>query len=204
MSDDGVAKVQRVRLDPDERREQILQAALDAFHAKGYGQTSVRDLADTVGMSIAGMYHYFPSKDDILFAILETAVERLLAEMRAARDAAETPEARIRAMLAATARTVVENRAEIRILIDNADKLAPERREIIRARQREGMLMVRTELKQLQATGRLKEVDLNVATFALNGMANWIYFWYNPEGPVNLETLTDQFTEILFHGILKR
>ncbi len=193
----------RVRLDPDERREQILQAALEAFHAKGFGQTSIRDLAEAVGMSIAGMYHYFATKDDILFAIIESGVDRLLAELQAARDSAETPEARLRAMLAATIRVVVENRAEIRIQLDNADKLAPERRAAIRAKQRESALMVRAELERLQAAGRLKDLNLSVATFAANGMANWIYYWYEPDGPVDMETLTNQLAEIFFHGILK-
>lgn len=204
MSRDAEATPSRVRLAPDERREQILQAALEAFHTKGFGQTSVRDLAAATGMSIAGMYHYFDTKDDILFAIIDAAVDRLLAELKAARDSTETPEDRIRAMLAATVRVVVENRAEIRVQIDNSDKLLPERQEIIRAKQRESALMVRAELERLQAAGQLKELDLNVVTFALNGMANWVYFWYNPDGPVDVEALTDQLAEILFHGILKR
>jgi AcrR family transcriptional regulator len=199
-----VAKQPRVRLNPDKRREQILHAALDAFHTKGYGETSMRDLADAVNVNIASIYHYFGSKDDLLFAILETAVDRLLMELQAARDSAETPEERLRAMLAATIRVVVGQRAEIRILIDNADRLPPDHRQIIRAKQRESALLARAELERLQAAGRLKDLDLNVATFTLNGIANWIYYWYHPDGPVNIETLTDQLAEIFFHGILKR
>lgn len=201
---DRVAKQPRVRLNPDKRREQILHAALDAFHTKGYGETSMRDLADAVNVNIASIYHYFGSKDDLLFAILETAVDRLLMELQAARDSAETPEERLRAMLAATIRVVVGQRAEIRILIDNADRLPPDHRQIIRAKQRESALLARAELERLQAAGRLKDLDLNVATFTLNGIANWIYYWYHPDGPVNIETLTDQLAEIFFHGILKR
>ena len=200
---DSVTSPTRERLDPDERREQILQAALEAFHTKGYGQTSMRDLAEAVGMSVAGMYHYFAAKDDLLYAIIEAGVDRLLAELEAARDSAETPEARIRAMLAATVRVVVENRNEVRVLAENADKLPPERRESIRARQREGGLMLRAELERMQAAGQMKAINPNVATFALNGMANWIYFWYDPGGPMGVEALTDQLAEVFFHGILQ-
>jgi len=193
----------RVRLDPDERREQILRAALDAFHTQGYGQTSIRDLSEAVGMSIAGMYHYFATKEDILFALIDASVNRLLIALTTARDSVKKPEARLRAMLAATVRTVVENRAEIRILIDNADKLTAERQEQIRLKRREGVLMMRAELEALQARGKLKKLDLNVITFALNGMANWIYYWYDPAGAVNVEKLTDQLAEIFFRGVFK-
>lgn len=203
MKTDGHTSPTRVRLGADERREQILKAALEAFHTKGYGQTSVRDLADSVGMSIAGMYHYFATKDDILFAILETSVDHLLSELTQARDSEETPEARIRAMLAAMIRVVVDDRASIRVLIDNADKLPPERAGMIRAKQRQGALMVRAELECLQKMGRLKPLDLNVITFAVNGMANWAYYWYDPDGPVDTVTLTEQFAEVFLHGVMK-
>ncbi len=202
-NNDPTTATTRLRLDPDERHEQILRAALDAFHTKGYGQTSVRDLAESVGMSIAGMYHYFATKEDLLFAIIDTSVNRLLTALTAARDSATDPEARLRAMLAATIRIVVENRAEIRILIDNADKLPTKRQEQIRLKRREGLLMVRREIEVLQARGQLKKLDVNVATFALNGMANWIYYWYSAEDAITPLELTEQLAEIFFRGIFK-
>lgn len=194
----------RVRLDPEERREQILNAALEAFHVKGYGQTSVRELGAAVGMSVAGMYHYFSTKEDILFAIVDNSVDRLLAGLEAAQMSAESPEKRLQAMLAETVRIVIEHRAEIRILIDNADKLPPERQELIREKRSKSASMVRAELERLRAAGRLSEcLDLNVITFSINGMANWVYHWYRPEGSMGVRELTDQMAEIFLHGILK-
>lgn len=194
----------RLRLDPEERREQILNAALEAFHAKGYGQTSVRDLGNAVGMSVAGMYHYFSTKEDILFAIIDNSVDRLLVGLEGARRSAESPEDRLRAMLAETVRIVIEHREEIRILIDNADKLPQDRQEQIREKRANSALIVRAELERLRADGRLSEhLDLNVITFSINGMANWVYHWYRPEGPMGVRELTDQMAQIFLHGILK-
>lgn len=191
-------------MDPEERREQILNAALEAFHVKGYGQTSVRDLGTAVGMSVAGMYHYFSTKEDILFAIIDNSVDRLLVGLESARRSADSPEDRLRAMLAETVRIVIEHRAEIRILIDNADKLPPERQEQIREKRSKSAWIVRQELERLRAAGRLSEhLDLNVITFSINGMANWVYHWYRPEGPMGVRELTDQMAEIFLHGILK-
>jgi len=193
-----------VRLDPQERREQILNAALDAFHAKGYGQTSVRDLGNAVGMSVAGMYHYFSTKEDILFAIIYNSVDRLLVGLEDARRSADTPEDRLRAMLAETVRIVIEHREEIRILIDNADKLPQDRRDQIREKRAQSASIVRAELERLRAAGRLSEhLDLNVITFSINGMANWVYHWYRPEGPMGVRELTDQMADIFLHGILR-
>lgn len=206
MKTDPVPKnaAPRVRLDPQERREQILNAALEAFHVKGYGQTSMRDLGTAVGMSVAGMYHHFPTKEDILFAIIDNSVDRLLVSLEGARLSAESPEARLRAMLAETVRIVIEHRAEIRILIDNADKLPPERQEQIRDKRSKSALIVRAELERLRAAGRLSEkLDLNVITFSINGMANWVYHWYRPDGRMGVGELTDQMAEILLNGILR-
>ncbi len=194
----------RVRLDPEERRDQILNAALEAFHAKGYGQTSVRDLGNAVGMSVAGMYHYFSTKEDILFAIIDNSVDRLLLGLEDARRSAESPEDRLRAMLAETVRIVIEHREEIRILIDNADKLPSDRQDRIRGKRAQSAAIVRAELERLRAAGRLDEhLDLNVITFSINGMANWVYHWYRPEGPMGVRELTDQMADIFLHGILK-
>lgn len=193
----------RQRLDPDDRWEKILSAATESFHTKGFGQSSMRELARDVGLSVAGLYHYVEAKDDLLFAIIDSAVSQLLAELKEARKSTSAPEERIRALLAATVHVVVENRAEIRIQIDNTDKLAPARRAIIRDKQRECMMMVRNELERLRASGRLQNLDINVLTFALNGMANWIYYWYHPDGPVDVETLVEQLGTVFFHGILK-
>ncbi|MHB8867661.1 MAG: TetR/AcrR family transcriptional regulator [Thermoleophilia bacterium] len=194
----------RVRLDPEERREQILTAALEAFHAKGYGQTSMRDLGNAVGMSVAGMYHYFSTKEDILFAIIDNSVDRLLVGLEDARKSAESPEDRLRAMLAETVRIVIEHREEIRILIDNADKLPRDRQDQIREKRAHSAAIVRAELERLRAAGRLGEhLDLNVITFSINGMANWVYHWYRPEGPMGVRELTDQMADIFLHGILK-
>lgn len=193
----------RVRMDPEERRGLILNAALEAFHIKGYGQTSMRDLGNAVGMSVAGMYHHFATKEDILFAIIDNSVDRLLAGLERARESAESPEDRLRAMLAETVRIVIEHRAEIRILIDNADKLPQDRQEQIREKRAKSASMVRAELERLRADGRLGEhLDLNVITFSINGMANWVYHWYRPEGPMGVRELTDQMADIFLHGIL--
>ncbi|MCZ7665246.1 MAG: TetR/AcrR family transcriptional regulator [Thermoleophilia bacterium] len=206
MKSDGSKKpvISRTRLDPEERREQILGAALEAFHVKGYGQTSVRDLGQAVGMSVAGMYHYFPTKEDILFAIIDNSVDRLVLGLEGARASADSPEDRLRAMLAETVRIVIEHRAEIRILIDNADKLPTERQEQIRRKRAESAAMVRAELERLRAAGRLADhLDLNVITFSINGMANWVYHWYRPEGPMGVGELTDQMSDIFLNGILR-
>lgn len=189
----------------DSRKEQILRAAANLYHVKGYGQSSMRDLADAVGISIAGLYYYFSSKDDIVYAILEGAVDDLLANLQAARDSSNEPEQRVLAMLLANIPLVVNKRAEFRIMLDMLDRLPPDRQAVIRKKQREAVLIMRTELQQLQAKGQIdSDLDLNALTLLLNGMINWLYFWYKPNGRLNLNELAELMARIFFHGVEKR
>ncbi len=194
---------QRVRLSPDKRRAQIVRVALDAFRESGFAQTSIRDLADALDMSIAGMYHYFPSKDDLLFTILTEGLDRLLCEMESARERASSPEERLRSMLTVWIEIIVQDRALVRVLVDNADKLEPERRATLRAKMREGADMVTGEIRQIAAEGRLKDLNPNVMSYSLHGMANWVNYWYDPDGEVDIHSLANQITDIFLHGVLK-
>lgn len=187
----------------DGRREDILRAALESFHTEGYSQTSVRALAEATGLSVAGLYYHFKTKEQILFTIIDGLRDQLLADIRTARDAWKTPEERLVAMLTATVRLVLARRAEIRVQLDNLDRLAPELQEIVQEKARESTKIVRAELESLQQADKLGDFDVNLVTYTLFGMTNWVYYWYDPQGPLSAEKLIDQLVRMLLHGIMK-
>ena len=110
----------RRRMAAADRREAILEAALDAFAAGGYHETSLEDVAERAGVSKALIYEHFSSKRELHGALLETYVHELLATVAEATGAAEQGEHRLRAGLEAFLAFVERRREAWRMLVRNA------------------------------------------------------------------------------------
>ncbi len=195
--------VRRVRMKPEDRREQILAAATRVFYEKGYDHASTRDLSRAAQTSIAGIYHHFADKELVLFSLLDEAVSRLLALQEEASLTPGTPRQRVEAMVKALVQAVTENRMEVTLLFKEEHRLSPEHRVYIRNKQRQSFNLIRREMAALQGRGDLKDINLTAATFALLGSVNWLYYWHNPGGRMNAEEIAAAFSTIFLDGILK-
>jgi AcrR family transcriptional regulator len=82
-----------------ERYEAILKAAGEVIARRGFHQASVRDIARAARLSLAGLYHYVGSKDELLFLVLDRALDRLIGDLDRALGEARTPEARLLALI---------------------------------------------------------------------------------------------------------
>lgn len=192
----------RVRLKPEARREQILAAATAAFCNHGFDNTSTRELSRAARTSTAGIYHHFPDKEHLLFAILDGAMDDLLTFQQQALANASGPRARVEAMVRALVAAVTKNRQQVRLLFKEDHRLSPEHLAVIRAKQRRSVDLIREELAALHRAGGLREVGLASATFALVGMVNWLYFWWDPAGAQKAEALAADFCTIFLDGVL--
>ncbi len=117
----------RRRMTSSDRREVILTAALDAFAAGGYHETSLEEVAERAGISKALIYEHFPSKRELHGALLETYMQELLATVAEATAAADAGEQRLRAGLDGFLGFVEHRRDAWRMLVRNAaeGELAP-------------------------------------------------------------------------------
>ncbi len=192
-------------LAPDEasRSARILQNAARMFSEQGFGEASMRDLAAANEISIAGLYHYFPSKGAILAAIVDTAVDHLVEALRDAIASTDSPEGRVRAIVKALVVTAVEHREAVHTLFENTDKLTPEHQAEVRAKQHEATVLVQSELNTLKRRGLLADVDVPVAAFALIGMTNWTHFWFREDGPRTADEVGEEMAEIFLRGVLR-
>jgi hypothetical protein len=96
------------------------------------------------------------------------------------------------------------NMAEMKVLSHEADSLEGEMREHVSGKKQQYTKLVRrilSEVQQSEGNGRQK-VDLTVATYALFGMMNWIYNWYDPRGKLSVNDLVDNITRLFFNGFL--
>jgi AcrR family transcriptional regulator len=189
-------------------RQEILRTAARLFQQRGYDATSMNDVAAALKLSKGGLYHHFQSKDEILFEIMNHAMEitqeRVLDPVRSIPG----PEDRLRALIRLHIEVVLSPRdREITVMLHENHPLPPALRKRINARKKEYIHFVESLIaevqREVQRTRPAKgAVSPRAAAFALLGMINWIYQWYKPEGDLQTHNLVPQFTELVFGGIL--
>src|ERR1700674_3087986 len=189
-------------------RQEILRTAARLFQQRGYDATSMNDVAAALKLSKGGLYHHFPSKDEILFEIMNHAMEitqeRVLDPVRRIAD----PEERLRALIRLHIEVVLSPRdREITVMLHENHPLPPGLRKRINSRKKDYVhfvenLIAEVQLKAQRARPGKCAVSPRAAVFALLGMINWIYQWYKPEGELQANNLVPQFTDLVFGGIL--
>ncbi len=184
----------------DEKLVQILQRACVIFAEKGFHNASVRDVAAATGVSPAGLYYYFQSKEELLFLILERCLRSLLEEIRERADLTEDPEERLGRIVHAHLSFLAGHPQEMRVLSHEYDVLSGRFGAEIRNLMREYVAGVIRCLRQLSP--RSGEKELRAAAFALLGMLTWVYQWYRPHRDLPVGRLAQGYTEIFLRGLL--
>jgi len=186
-------------------RQEILRTAARLFQQRGYDATSMNDVAAALKLSKGGLYHHFQSKDEILFEIMNHAMEitqeRVLDPVRGIAD----PEERLRALIRLHIEVVLSPRdREITVMLHENHPLPPALRKRINARKKDYIHFLENLMAEVQRHVQKessRKVSPRAAAFALLGMINWIYQWYKPEGQLQAQNLVPQFTDLIFGGI---
>jgi AcrR family transcriptional regulator len=187
---------------PIDSRQEILRTAARLFYQKGYDATSMNDVAAALKLSKGGLYHHFQSKDEILFDLMNHALniteERVLKPVRTIAD----PELALRALIRLHVDVVLSFRdREITVLLHEHHPLPPSLRKPINVRKKEYVRFVEKLVSGVQqARTSQPTVTPRAGALALLGMINWIYQWYKPEGRLTAPEIARQYTEIFFAG----
>jgi len=183
----------------DHRREYLLSTAARTFAAHGFAGTSMRDLARASSMSLAGMYYYVESKDDLLFQIQKACFEAVTAGATGVVSRESDPEKRLAAFVHHHITFFTTHMGEMKVLAHEAESLSGEMLEGIRRLKRHYVDMLVALLAALdgQPDGRARR---HIAAYTLFGMMNWIYTWYDPAGPVGTDELAETMTRLFLNG----
>ncbi len=99
--------------------------------------------------------------------------------------------------------SIAENGQVLTIITEEMAGLTEENLRLIKERKRGFLNFIRGTLKELRAAGRLRDVDVTLAAFGMQGMIMWLSYWYKPNGPVPKEEAARQYVEILLNGLLR-
>ncbi|MGN6465277.1 MAG: TetR/AcrR family transcriptional regulator [Rhizobiaceae bacterium] len=187
--------------DYDDKREAILHRAAIAFARDGYDRASMAGLAAECGVSKALLYHYYASKEALLFGILSSHLEALVEVVEAADDAGFDPAERLGRLVAALLDAYRDADAEHKVQID-ALRLLPEPGQVeLKALERRLVAIFAEAIRAVEpdafADGRL----LKPVTMSLFGMLNWFYMWFREDGAVSREEYAALATKMLVGGV---
>jgi AcrR family transcriptional regulator len=180
-------------------REEILQRASLLFWERGYGATSIRDIAEAVGLSSSTMYHHFANKQDVLYAIVNRFMSDFVnATVPVLRDTALTPAERIRRVVRLHIEISDDRRPEL--LIGNPIRYAldPAQREHATGLQIAYHNAVRDTIAEGCRAGEFTVTDTGLTTMAILDMLNGIREWYSPAGRLSRDEVIGRYTEMVF------
>jgi len=165
----------------EDRRDHILRAATGVFAQMGYEKASMRMIARAAGVSLAGLYHYFESKEQLLFVIQLRVFSSLLTNAREKLCGLEDPVDRLRVMVQEHVSYFAANMAELKVCSHELDSLGGDAYEQTRQIRRQYYALARAIIGDIvESDPPAYPMDLHVATMALFGTLNWLYRWWRP------------------------
>jgi AcrR family transcriptional regulator len=187
----------------DQKLEFILRNAARIFAEKNYHSTTMRDISRATNVSLAGLYHYCKSKEELLYLIQDNCFGRVLERLEERLREVDDPLSRLRIFIENHLSFFAANMAEMKILSHEAESLAGDLHRHVSTKKDKYTKLARRILKDIQQTqGMGRQIDLTVATYALFGMMNWIYNWYDPHGKLKVSELVDNITRLFLNGFL--
>ncbi|MCP4615746.1 MAG: TetR/AcrR family transcriptional regulator [Bradyrhizobium sp.] len=184
----------------DEIQQGILNTACALFAQQGYMRASIAELADACRLSRGALYHYFDSKEAILFAILDGHVHRMIADVEAAMSRQSATLDRFRAAIRAIVELNARSSNEQRLILNDLGFLAEAEQKEIKALQRQLVDTVSDLLIRLDTEGRIVKRSKKVYTMMLFGMLNFSHTWYDPKGDIAPKEFADMVVDLFLYG----
>lgn len=196
------APVRRPRGRPGYDRDTVLRRAIELFNRQGYDATSINDLAVDLGVSKSALYHHFASKEALLSAALDEALEGLSSAVAAAADATRDESAydRLQATVEAAVHILVAHLPAVTLLLRVRGNSPLEKSALERRRHIDEQLA--TLVRQAAEEGDLRDdVDPEVISRLVFGMVNSLVDWYRPDGPIPPDIIAAAVAGVLFQGL---
>jgi TetR/AcrR family transcriptional regulator, cholesterol catabolism regulator len=184
----------------DRRLGKILEHATEVFDEKGYEGASMRDLSRATGMSLAGLYYYFESKEKLLYLIQKHTFTTIVERLRERLEEVPDPEQRIRIFILNHLEYFLRNRKAMKVLSHEDEVLKNGFGSEIAALKREYYRICVGLLDDYKRENKL-EFSSRLAVLSLFGMMNWIYTWYKPRLDANAKEMAREMGDIFLKGI---
>ena len=185
-------------------RKRVFDTAARLFAVKGYDGTSIRDLAQALGMQKSSLYHYFESKEDLLYQLVGEFMDEALVYTESLHQEPLPPLEKLSAFIKYYTAFYAAEPYRLTILVNELDSLDPQRRKEVVDKERRYVRAIKAILDELQRAGLMRDISPSVAVFAFFGMVHYTPKWYRIKGAVPPRELGRLFEEIFCRGVLGR
>ena len=187
----------------DQKLEHILRTSARIFAEKSYHSTSMRDISRETSVSLSGLYHYCKSKEELLYLIQDNCFGRVLESLERRLRGVDDPLTKLRIFIENHLSFFAANMAEMKVLSHEAESLEGDLHTHVSSKKDKYTKLARRILKEIQQQQKVEQqIDLTVATYALFGMMNWIYNWYDPQGKLKVSELVSNVTRLFLSGLV--
>jgi AcrR family transcriptional regulator len=191
----------RVRSDDYEAKSHaIMDSAASLFAKSGYPSAKMEDVAKACGATKSMLYHYFPTKDDLLYAMLKEHLERVIAVLQEALASEGTPRDRLFGLVLVYTQKSAQSRRRHTIAMQDVKYLPKAKQGPLLELQRRVTDLVAELLRELNPG--LPAEAYKPYTMMLLGMMNWADFWYKPNGPMKPQELCERMARLFLKGFM--
>lgn len=186
------------------RYQELLDIATELFSEHGYERTTVRMIADRMGILSGSLYSHVSRKDELLRDVALRVGETFLEQARSAAAAAETPEAALRAIARSHVRVLHEHRTAVTVYFNEWRRLDEASREQIVALRRQYEALVTAAVRAGVEDGTFEVKDVRAAVLVILSSLNWTYQWYRAEGRFGPDAIAKRYLDVILQGLLRR
>lgn len=184
------------------KEERILEVAMRVFRERGYHAASMQEIADAVGMQKGSLYYYISGKQELLFMILERAIDTITARLEAIYQSALPPREKLRQAIVTHVETVSQRQDMLTILLRERHALSPTQQAVMQEKSDHYERLFQRIIGEGIREGEFRPVDIKVTSFGILGMCNWIYQWYRAGGRLEAREIGGIFADLIFSGLL--
>lgn len=188
----------------DRKLEQLLRAAAEVFAEQGFDRASIRAVAERAELSVAGLYHYVGSKDELLYFIQFNVFDSLLARYQEQAARLPEPEDRLKLLISNHLTRFLSNMAELVVCSREIDRLHGDFRKRVGERQRAYFKLAVDLFTELASKHHGSSVSPRTSALAMFGAINWVHTWYRPTKGPSAQRLSRSFATLFIEGALPR
>ena len=184
----------------DAKLTAVLSASSALFASKGYERTTIRDVAQATGMSLAGLYYYFKSKEELLFLIQFRVFQSLCEKLREIIKKETDPQACLHCMIKMHFNYFIRHMNDLRVCSREIESLDGGFYQKVAAKRKEYFDLTQSIFEKISNTSGGSSADSRLATLYLFGTLNWIYQWYRPGRYPDASEMASQLSGIYLNG----